>query len=498
MNTRNRGELPLAADQSINLLTPRSEMPETPAPRAAKKGGWFFLILLIVFLGLGIARYASSNSRAAGKHLTPKNLWSLAAVKNFIFPDATVMTGQENDRINILLLGIGGAGHDGPFLSDTNIIISLKPSTKQVAMISIPRDLAVKIPGFGYRKINSADSIGENKQPGQGGDYARQLFADTFGIDIPYYVRVDFHAFTELIDEVGGVTIDVQKTFTDTLYPGPNDSYQTVSFTAGSQTMNGEQALIYSRSRHGGNGEGSDFARAHRQQQVLVALKEKMLSLGTYLNPIRIQAIVNSVTNNIATNLNFDQLMYLASIAKDTNKDELKNLVFDNSPQGLLVDATGLEGAFMLTPKSGNFGAVNSAIAGIFEATSTVAVPGPVALPATPPTNPLFAQAQLEVQNGTWQVGMAARMKRNLEQKGFSVTKVGNSAVRPIASTTIYIINPAVNAEIITNLEKELNTHAESWPPATVAAPETASSTALHPSATSDILITIGTNYFNQ
>ena len=152
----------------------------------------------------------------------------------------------------------------------------------------------------------------------------------------------------------------------------------------------------------------------------------------------------------------------------------------------------------MLTPKSGNFGAVNSAIAGIFEATSTVAVPGQVALPMTPPTNPLFAQARLEVQNGTWQVGLAARMKRNLEAKGFSVTKVGNSAVRPIASTTVYIVNPAVSSEIITNLERELNTRAESWPPATLATNETASSTALHPAATSDILITIGTNYFNQ
>ncbi len=513
MITRKSGEFPPPPHETINLLTPRSAKPESPLPRAAKKGGWFFVILLIVFLGVGIGRLAlSHNSNSTGKRLSPKTMWSLTAVKNFIFPNGAILAGQENDRVNILLLGIGGTGHDGPFLSDTNIIISLKPSTKQVAMISIPRDLAVKIPGYGYHKINSADAIGENLQPGNGGDYARQIFVDTFGIDIPYYVRVDFKAFSELIDEVGGVTINVPTTFTDTLYPGPNDSYQTVSFTAGEQTMNGERALIYARSRHGGSGEGSDFARARRQQQVLVALKEKMLSLGTYLNPLRIQGIIDSVTNNIATNLSFDQLMYLASIAKDTDKDEIKNLVFDTSPEGFLVDTTGLAGAFMLTPKSGDFGAVNSAIAGIFEATSTVKVIGQTAMPVTPPTNPLFAKAQLEVQNGTWQVGLAARMKRNLEQKGFSVAKVGNSAVRPIATTTIYIVHPGVDLEIITNLEKELNTHAEAWPGplATEGADETMATSPpvpngyvragnkLSPDATTDILITIGTNYFNQ
>ncbi len=461
---------------------------ETDTPqKPLKKWRSVLAITFIVFLALSIAHYASSSpAKTTGKRLTPLKPWSLASVKNLIFPDKNIMIGQENDRINILLLGIGGSGHDGPYLSDTNIIVSIKPSTKQVAMISIPRDLAVKVPNFGYRKINSVDAIGENLQAGGGAEYARIFFGETFGIDIPYYIRVDFKAFTELIDQVGGVTVDVPKTFTDSLYPGPNDSYQTVNFAAGSQTLNGERALIYARSRHGNNGEGSDFARAKRQQQVLLALKEKMLSLGTYINPLRIQGIFDSVANNVITNLNFDQLVYLAGLAKDIDQSEVKNLVLDNRPNGFLVDGE----SFMLYPKGGNFLTINAAIADIFTATTT---PDLVTFPAVSaaPANSLAA-AKLEVQNGTWQAGLAARMKKNLEEKGFNVPKVGNSVVRPIASTALYIVNPAVNKDIITNLERELSIKSSPWQA------NSGTTNSLTPDSSTDILIIIGSNYFNQ
>ncbi len=481
----------------INLLTPRNPLPE-PDTASPNKGRRFFLIVLVVLATLGAVHLLSRNSNAkSGRFLTPGTGWSLTTVKNFIFPGGVVLAGQEEDRVNILLLGIGGSGHDGAYLSDTNIILSFKPSTKEVALISIPRDLAVNIPGYGYRKINSADAIGETKQPGQGGDYARQIFADNFGLSIPYYLRVDFKAFNELVDQVGGVTITVDKSFTDYSYPGPNDSYKTVSFTAGTQTMNGEQALTYSRSRHGNNGEGSDFARSRRQQQVLVALKEKMLSAGTYLNPLRVQGIYDSLTSNIATNLSLDQLMYLASVAKDTNQNAIRNLVIDDSPGGLLAPTTGEGGAFLLTPKTGTFGPVNSAILGIFDATSTPAVvaTGSAALPVTPLPNPAFAKATIEIQNGTWQVGLAARVKKTLEGKGFSVTTVGNSSIRPVAKTSLYLLDGAVNQELLTDLQKELQLEAKALP--TQPADDMSSSTGrLGPAdPNSDLLIVIGEDY---
>ena len=329
-------------------------------------------------------------------------------VKNFIFHSNNFLEGQSDDRINILLLGMGGVGHEGPFLTDTSIILSFQPSTRSVAMISVPRDLGVAIDGRGQRKINNANSFGEANEPGSGGEYARQIFAKTFNLDIPYYIRVDFKAFEEIINTVGGLTIDVKKAFVDNLYPGPNYSYAPISFEAGAQNMNGERALQYVRSRHGTNGENSDFARSKRQQQVLTALKSRLLSLGTYTNPVRIQQIINSLNTHVTTNLDFGQMMYLASEARSAD-GEIKTLVLDNAPKGYLIPFTSPEGAWLLAPKTGNFDEINLAVKNIFanpEEVKTLA-PAPVA------NKPVFPTAQIEIQNGTWRAGLASRIEKN-------------------------------------------------------------------------------------
>src|SRR3989339_710610 len=249
-------------DQPVNFLEPKNQtLHETP-PRRRR---WFLYLLtlaILIFVGncglRAFSLYELPQNGDAYDALTlkPKNVGLFQTVKNFIFHSDNVLAGQTNNRINILLLGIGGSGHDGPYLSDTNIIVSIKPSTKEVAMISVPRDLAAEMNG-GIFKINSADAFGEAKQSGGGGEYARQIFAKTFALDIPYYIRVDFKAFEDLINTVGGVSIDVPRAFSDNLYPGPNNSYKPISFEAGVQAMSGTRALEYARSRHGNNGEGS-------------------------------------------------------------------------------------------------------------------------------------------------------------------------------------------------------------------------------------------------
>jgi LytR cell envelope-related transcriptional attenuator len=185
--------------------------------------------------------------------------------------------------------------------------------------------------------------------------------------------------------------------------------------------------------------------------------------------------------------------MYLASVAKDIDKTQVINLVLDDAPGGFLAQTKGIDGAFLLTPKTGNFTAVNGAIADVFTSTSTadrVLVNTPVVT-----TNPLFAKARVEVQNGTWQVGLAARMKKNLQEKGFSVSAVGNSAVRPISSTVIYVHNSQTSPEVVSALEHELNTTVKPWPTDLSNNP-TFSKLRYQPD--SDLLIIIGTDYFNQ
>lgn len=490
----------------INFLRPERKIDFEPREKKANKK-WliiFFIIFCVVAFASGciakkiiLAKWPDDPVAYDNQTLQPKKTGFFQTVKNFLFSPENVIEGQNEDRINILLLGIGGDGHDGPYLSDTNMILSVNPKTNEVAMISIPRDLGVKIDGNFLRKINYADAYGENQHAGYGGEYARQVFEKTFGINIPYYVRVDFSAFKELIDIVGGINISVDKTFVDYSYPGPNDSYQTVSFQAGEQHMDGETALKFSRSRHGNNGEGSDFARSRRQQKVITALKEKVLSSATYTNPLKIKDIYDSVSSHLATNLNFGQIMYLASIAKGVDMGKIKNLVIDDSVNGYLYPRT-VDGNWLLLPKTGNFEEINNAIKNVFDPTYQFK-----SVTSTPAQAEVMPKAEIEIQNGTWEVGLAGKTQKKLINNGFDISAIGNSAKRPVSSTMIYLINAKADSTIANALKKQLQFPIASsipdWLQYNYDDPETEESEIGSKYATStEILIILGTDIIDK
>lgn len=478
--------------KSINFLSPEKKIDlnedsgKTP-PMSRRQFVLYFTVGLTVILALffGIKSLMADDSLETASALKPKKIGFFQTMKNFFFASDDMISGQENNRINILLLGIGGQGHDGPYLSDTNIILSIQPNTKKVALVSIPRDLGVPIENYGVYRINYADALGEQKNPGQGGEYARQIFSQTFNLDVPYYVRVDFNAFEELINAVGGVDIDVPVAFTDYSYPGPNYSYQTINFEVGQQHMDGATALKYARSRHGTNGENSDFARSRRQQQILSAFKNKLLSFGSLANPTTLQKIWESLVQNIDTNLQFGQILYLASLAMDIDTEDIRNLVIDSSePNGYLYSYIAQNGAFMLAPKGGNFEAINTAIANVFNLEYKPSIPNggqysyaysdlSVASTAEANTSSLtipdsvtttddnilifFGDAKVEIQNGTWRAGLASKLQSQLADQGFDIITIGNSVKRPIATTTVYLINPTVPNETVNYLAEKVN-----------------------------------------
>lgn len=456
--------------QNFNLLDPKPIYEEQKPPMLRRRFLLYIVAAILILFGINctyrhysIGQLPDDSTAYDPITLKPKKIGFLQAVKNFVFHSNNFLEGQNENRINILILGMGGPGHDGPYLTDTNIIVSVKPSNNEVAMISVPRDLGVEIEGEGLKKINYANSAGEVKESGQGGEFARQIFSKTFNLDIPYYIRIDFKAFQEIIDTLGGINVNIPRAFTDTAFPGPNESYQTISFDAGPQVMLGERALQYARSRHGSNGEGSDFARSKRQQQILMALKEKMLSIGTYTNPIKIEKIFQSLANHVATNLDFGQMMYLGSIARDID-GAIKNLVLDDSDNGFLISSNTVAAGFTLLPRTGNFDEINQAVADVFllpvqTSTQTSAQPprqtASSAVAIIPPQNnePIFPSVRIEIQNGTWQVGLASRMQNKLKEQGFSVNKIGNAVKRPILKTSIYLITSDLNPEAVNNLK---------------------------------------------
>jgi len=447
---------------NVNFL--HKENPEEKPKRSLKK--WLFLLLIPLFFVLTISGYSYAKKFVATQNpldynentLEPKKPQGLfQKLAYLLFKPEPKLEGQKDDRINVLLLGMGGLGHDGPYLTDTIIIASIKPSTNDVALISIPRDLGVEIDGY-VRKINSANSIGEVQKAEWGGAYATQMISKTFNIDIPYYIRIDFQAFSDIIDEVGGVRVNVENSFTDYMYPADNDLYQTISFKKGEQTMDGETALKFTRSRHGNNSEGSDFARATRQQKIIQALKDKVLSFSTLTNPVKIKNIMDALEKHMTTNMAFDEILSFIRMAKDIQGDNVKHLVLDDSIGGYLYSYTSTDGSFLLGPTTGNFDNINNAIQNIFTDNSIAEV---TVVSETPVQEaPKLDFATVEIENGTWQVGLAARLKQRLLDEKFYVDDVGNLAIelKPFKTSAIYSF-VAKNKDVslvLEGLQKEL------------------------------------------
>lgn len=383
---------------------------------------------------------------------------SITKFSNFIFnagglntSSEKLLAGEENDCINILLLGMGGPGHPGPYLTDTMMLASIKPSTNEVALLSIPRDLNVPIGNEGWRKVNSLNHFGEQKEPGSGGAYASEVLSDIFAQEIHYYIRADFNGFVEVINELGGLTIYVDNAFTDTQFPDSNFGYQTISFKKGWQKMDGETALKYARSRHGTNGESSDFARSQRQQKVLKAAKDEALSASTFLNIRKISSLLDIYQEHVDTNLQSWEIFKLASMAKDFDSESLSLLVLDDSdPQGPIYSKI-INGAYVLMPKDETFGELQNMIAGMFGEVSEHLEKR--------------ESATVEVQNGTFVAGLASRTAGNLRKNGYTVTEIGNASERGYEKTVIYDLTKGQKPNALEELRGLLNANVSTEPP---------------------------------
>ncbi|MFZ2032322.1 MAG: LCP family protein [Candidatus Dormiibacterota bacterium] len=250
-------------------------------------------------------------------------------------------------RINVVLYGYGGDQHSGAFLTDSIMVITIQPlqgRAPEVAEISVPRDWMVTIPlrngKSTQQRINfayAAGMLGEGPQPASavdaGAAVADPVLANVLGIGINYFVGVDFNAFKQAVDAVGGINIDVPTGFTDYQYPAGecdlgNCAYETVRFKAGMQHMNGATALIYARSRHGNNGQGSDFARSRRQQQIIVALRSQIESLGGFG---KLPDVINALGSNVLTNLTIGDAESLYSLVNGVNPASIEHISLDDT-----------------------------------------------------------------------------------------------------------------------------------------------------------------------
>jgi len=292
-----------------------------------------------------------------------------------VSPAAIIFGNKElkstHNQTNILILGISGPGHDGPDLSDSIIVASIDFNRKQLNTISIPRDIwsdTLK------DKINSAYAYGAVKQTTGGLVLSKAEVAAIVGIPIHYAVVIDFSEFEKLIDYLGGITINIENSFTDKLFPISgkeadecnNDPeykcrYETVSFVKGLNHLNGKTALKYVRSRNGNNNEGNDFARSSRQQKVINAIKEKIISFIYYPDVGRLTKLYRNIDRLLIRDIPNQSLAILAK-KMIISKNYLANQI--SLPEDLFIvpEYSDYDGKYVLIPKSGNFDALKTYI----------------------------------------------------------------------------------------------------------------------------------------
>ncbi len=312
------------------------------------------IIIGVVIVGLGIFIFARAQN-LTNKIFVGQKTGLLGQVGQLL--GGTKLQGESNGQVNVLLLGIGGEGHDGPYLSDSIIVAQIRPGDKKATMISIPRDYFVQIGnGYGWAKINSAfaDGFADGKNFDTAGRYARETVEKVTGLDIPYFAVVDFQGFQKGIDLVEGVDIHVDRTFTDYTYPDNKNGYiPAVTFKEGDEHMNGTRALIYARSRHAAGPEGTDFARGVRQQKMLQAFKTKVVQLNLVSDSGKVNQLLDVLGDHFHTNLSLAEMFRLYEIGHDWSKDQITSLSLDPST-GLVCDGKDeASGAYILTACDG-------------------------------------------------------------------------------------------------------------------------------------------------
>ncbi len=342
----------------------------------------------------------------------------------------------EGERINILLLGIDRrGGKSWNHLTDTIIIVSVDEINKGVSMLSIPRDLYLEIPGFEETRINVANRYGYSYDyPGGGPALLQRTIEQNFGIPIDYYVMVDFNGFTRVVDTLGGIDVNVPKTLHDTQYPDPRpddpNAGKTVHFDPGWQHMDGQRALEYSRSRM----STSDFDRAKRQQQVLLAIREKALGLGI-LNLIpKLPSLLATMGNMVKTDMTLNEMKDMALLAPQIDLSNIKTAVIEKP---LVYGYRTEAGAAVQLPK---WDLIDELVNELFAAPIVAAATPTPTQPATPMPTPTLAPVQIEglqrladegariaIQNGTSEPNFAARVAAVLMEQGFQVAEFGDA-----------------------------------------------------------------------
>jgi LCP family protein required for cell wall assembly len=344
-------------------------------------------------------------------------------------PTVAAQSWTGTDRVTVLVLGIDRrAGEDEKgYLTDTMLLVTMDPAGRTAAMLSIPRDLWVEVPdGFGVDTINTANRTGDYYDyPGGGPALAVKTVQHNLGVTVNYYVRLDFTAFETFVDTIGGIDVYNEETIDDPLYPNGSYGYEPFYLPAGQHHLNGHDALRYARTRHG----ATDIDRARRQQQVVMAVRERVLSFDM-LPTLITQAplLYQTLNDSVWTDLTLEQMVSLALLAKDIPRENIRSAVIDYQ---YVLDYQTPEGRQVLVPLRDKIRVLRDELFGSTAATR----------PDTTQDEPALIAAEaahVQVLNGAGVDGLACATEDWLVGQGILAADC-DTADRPDYASTVIV-----------------------------------------------------------
>jgi LCP family protein required for cell wall assembly len=364
--------------------------------------------------------------------------------------DPNTLNGEGDGRVNVLLTGKGGDKHEGGQLTDTIMIASIDPINNGVVLLSVPRDLWVKPEGLWPMKINAVynsareqylyDNPKKTEEASKEGINAlERVVEDYMGVKINYYGMVDFTAFEEAVNTLGGITVNMPEAYKD---PTMKIGKEYLSLQAGPNELDGGKALGLARSRYGA--ERGDFDRGRNQQLVLIGIKDKVLSVGTFANPVKISQLLSTFGNRVSTNFSVDDIMRLYDLSKNIPNDKITSV--DLAMEGEAVVTTGsIGGQSVVYPIAGvdNYGEVKKFV-------RSKLVDGFI----------IKESPSIIVLNASGKNGVATKRAEELKSYGYNVIQVADATINDLDFTQLVDNNNGSKKYTKRFLELRLNTQA--------------------------------------
>lgn len=379
-----------------------------------QKKWWLKPLLIVIAIFVLVAGFFAWKTGFILSKISTKGGGGLLQSLTYVVPGVKdTLKGEKEGRINIALLGMRGENiPGGGTLADTIMVVSIVPKENKVALVSVPRDLWVKNPGTEtYSKINAVHAYGEENGKGQGLEQMKKILTEVLGLPINYAARTDFKGFTDLVDAIGGVEITLEQPFEEGVqfnkphvcdsYVFTQPAYDPVTklrltedkyytrkdgtkylakqyfmctnpntecggyfkLAAGTQTLNGQQALCFVRSRE----TSSDFERAKRQQIIIKQIKEKATSIGTLSDFSKVNAMLDTLGNNVKTDMEAWEMKRLYDLYKEMQSPQIAQRVLENSEEGFLyAPQETQEKGYILSPIGDNYDRIHEMFKNIF------------------------------------------------------------------------------------------------------------------------------------